>query len=294
MAKRVLITGFKGFTGQYMSTVLASAGYDVFGLGNSGVAQGNYFVANLLDQSELNSVIKQVKPDYVVHLAAIAFVAHGTPNDFYNVNLIGTRNLLEALAISGAPVKKILVASSANVYGNNASGLLDESTPYNPSNDYSISKIAMEYVCKLWSDKLPIVIARPFNYTGVGQQDNFLIPKIVKHFRELAEVIELGNINVERDFNDVRAVVSAYVGLLEDGEVGEVYNVACGRPLSLMSIIESCQEITGHRIEVTVNPAFVRANEVKVLAGENIKLRSLLPDWQPIAMSDTLHWMLKP
>ena len=294
MSKRVLITGFKGFTGQYMSTVLTSAGYEVFGLGNSGSTQGNYFVANLLDQSELNSVIKHIKPDYVVHLAAIAFVGHGTPNDFYNVNLIGTRNLLETLAFSGAPIKKILVASSANVYGNQASGLLDESTPFSPANDYAISKIAMEYVCNLWSKKLPIVIARPFNYTGVGQQDNFLIPKIVKHFRERAEVIELGNINVERDFNDVRSVVGAYLGLLEDGEVGKVYNVACGRPLSLMSIIESCQEITGHRVEVTVNPAFVRANEVKVLAGENKKLRSLLPDWHPIDMSDTLHWMLKP
>ena len=294
MAKRVLITGFKGFTGQYMSTVLASAGYEVFGLGNSGSPQGNYFVANLLDQSELNSVIKYIKPDYVVHLAAIAFVGHGTPNDFYNVNLIGTRNLLEALAFSGAPIKKILVASSANVYGNQASGLLDESTPFSPANDYAVSKIAMEYVCNIWTEKLPIVITRPFNYTGVGQQDNFLIPKIVKHFRDRAEVIELGNINVERDFNDVRAVVGAYVGLLEDGEVGEVYNVACGRPLSLLSIIESCQEITGHRIEVTVSPAFVRANEVKVLAGDNNKLRALLPDWQPIDMSDTLHWMLEP
>lgn len=275
-----------------MAAELSSAGYEVFGLGSAGSTESNYFVANLLDQSELRAVLKQVEPDYVVHLAAIALVAHGTPNEFYNVNLIGTRNLLEAITSSGSPVKKVLVASSANVYGNQASGLLDETTPFNPANDYAVSKVAMEYVCSLFADKLPIVVARPFNYTGVGQLDNFLVPKIVNHFRNRAELIELGNIDVQRDFNDVRAVVSAYLGLLEDGEVGEAYNVACGRPLSLMSIIESCEGITGHRIEVQVNPAFVRSNDVKVLAGDNKKLCSILPEWQSIDMSDTLLWML--
>lgn len=275
-----------------MAAELSSAGYEVFGLGSAGSTEGNYFVANLLDQSELNAVLKQVRPDYVVHLAAIAFVAHGTPNDFYNVNLIGTRNLLEAIYSSGTSVEKILVASSANVYGNQASGLLHESAPFNPANDYAVSKVAMEYVCNLWADKLPIVVARPFNYTGVGQLENFLIPKIVNHFKNRSDVIELGNLDVERDFNDVRAVVSGYLGLLKHGDAGEVYNVACARPVSLMRIIESCQEITGHTIEVQVNPAFVRTNEVKVLAGDNQKLRSLLPDWHPIDNSDTLQWML--
>jgi nucleoside-diphosphate-sugar epimerase len=292
MSKRVLITGYKGFTGRYMAAELSSEGYEVFGLGSAGLTEGNYFVANLLEQSELGAVLKQVKPDYVVHLAAIAFVAHGTPNDFYNINLIGTRNLLEAIASSGSPVNKVLVASSANVYGNQASGLLDEATPFNPANDYAVSKVAMEYVCSLFADKLPIVVARPFNYTGVGQLDNFLVPKIVNHFRNRAELIELGNIDVQRDFNDVRAVVSAYLGLLLHGIVGEVYNVASGRPMSLMKIIESCQELTGHSLEVQVNPSYVRANEVKVLAGDNHKLCSLLPDWHPIDNSDTLQWML--
>src|SRR3546814_19773637 len=113
---------------------------------------------------------------------------------------------LEALAAEAHAVECILLASSANVYGNAAEGVLDESTPLRPANDYAVSKAAMEYMARLWFDKLPIVIARPFNYTGIGPSDAFLLLKIVGHFPRGLTRIELGNRDVFRDFSDVRAL----------------------------------------------------------------------------------------
>jgi len=290
MRERVLITGINGFTGRYLAAELNDAGYEVFGLGNTGVSTESYKVVNLLDGKELLEVLSSIKPDYVVHLAAIAFVGHGSPKDFYDVNLIGTRNLLQGLEQSSLDLKRVLVASSANVYGNQTEGCLDETVDFNPANDYAISKVAMEYVCKLWIDRLPIVVARPFNYTGLGQSESFLIPKIVSHFKRYADQIELGNLDVERDFNDVRSVVRAYKGLLKSSVNGDVYNVCSGVSTSLRSIIASCEHLTGHQIKISVNPDFVRENEIKVLVGQPDKLRLLLPEWESISVKETLKW----
>ncbi|WET42748.1 GDP-mannose 4,6-dehydratase [Citrobacter enshiensis] len=135
-----------------------------------------------------------------------------------------------------------MLASSANVYGNGTAGKLSESTVVNPANDYAVSKLAMEYMSHLWMDKLPIFITRPFNYTGVGQTDNFLLPKIVKHFKAKSPTIELGNIDVWRDFTDVRALSKAYVKLLHAKPFGEVINICSGRTYSLRKVIELCEK----------------------------------------------------
>jgi nucleoside-diphosphate-sugar epimerase len=187
----------------------------------------------------------------------------------------------------------VLIASSANVYGNAAEDLLDETTPAAPANDYAVSKLAMEHMARLWQSRLPIVITRPFNYTGVGQDENFLLPKIVSHFLRKAERIELGNLDVWRDFSDVRAVVSAYRGLLEARPIGQTINVSSGVTHSLREVIEICSEITGHQIITEVNPAFVRENEVKTLCGDNSRLRGLVPEWQTPPLKETLRWMLE-
>ena len=121
-------------------------------------------------------------------------------------------------------------------------------------------------------DRLPIVITRPFNYTGVGQAPQFLLPKIVGHFRRGEKVIELGNIDVERDFSDVRFLTQAYCRLLENAPAGEVFNVCSGAVFSLKEVLAMIAEIAGYEIEVRVNPAFVRNNEVKRLEGSNRKL----------------------
>ncbi|MGY1449114.1 GDP-mannose 4,6-dehydratase [Pseudomonas chlororaphis] len=290
--KRALITGIHGFTGRYMAAELRASGYDVIGLGSQPSDDADYHQIDLADGPGLCTLLAMVQPDVVVHLAALAFVGHGSADAFYRVNLIGTRNLLEAIAASGNQLDCVLLASSANVYGNVSEGLLSESTPPAPANDYAVSKLAMEYMANLWRDKLPIVIARPFNYTGVGQADNFLLPKIVSHFRRKAEKIELGNLDVWRDFSDVRALVQAYRGLIEAKPVGETVNVSSGRTYSLREVIAVCTAITGHQIQVEVNPAFVRSNEVKTLCGDNSKLRSLIGGWHTPSLDETLSWML--
>jgi len=150
----------------------------------------------------------------------------------------------------------------------------------------------MEHMALSYIDRLPIVITRPFNYTGPGQAPQFLIPKLVSHFARRADRIELGNLNVEREFNDVHMVCEAYLRLLVHGEPGNIYNVCSGQPHTLQHVINTLERITGHTMAVDVNPAFVRANEVHRLCGSPDKLQAAvgpLGDW---GLEDTLQWML--
>lgn len=289
---RVLITGLQGFTGRYMAAELEQNGYEVWGIGSSNPDEPRTLQADLTDTASLIAAVQKVQPQYVVHLAGIAFVGHGQPKAFYDINLVGTRNLLEALAPVSDQLRCVLLASSANVYGNLQGGLLDETNPTNPANDYAVSKLAMEYMAKIWAPHIPVVIARPFNYTGVGQSDSFLIPKIVSHFVHKRDTIELGNMDVWREFNDVRDVVHAYRKLIEAAPVEQTINVCSSNLVSLRDALSLASEMTGHTLNVTVNPAFVRPNEVLKLGGETTLLKTFVPDWKPRALRETLAWMI--
>lgn len=296
---KVLITGADGFTGRYLAKELSSAGHEVHGLIHMPMPEGvedvaQLHVANLCDLPALSAVVQAVQPEKVAHLAAIAFVAHGDVSAIYNTNLVGTRNLLESLVLSKSPLSAVLLASSANIYGNAVEGTLDESTPAAPANDYAVSKLAMEYAAALYADRLPLIIARPFNYTGVGQSESFLIPKIISHVRRKATVIELGNLDVARDFSDVRNVVRVYHRLLESPvAVSQAFNVCSGRAWSLNEVLAMVREISGHDFEVKVNPAFVRQNEVKTLLGSRRKLNAATGEMPEIELRETLRWMLE-
>jgi nucleoside-diphosphate-sugar epimerase len=290
--RRALITGLRGFTGYYMARELSAAGYHVHGTVLPGEPTGpDIFAVDLLDRASVATAVEQVRPDVVVHLAGIAFVAHNDADQMYRVNVVGTRNLLEALAAGSHKPSSVLLASSANIYGNADIPVIDESVAPGPANDYAVSKLAMEYMARLWMDKLPITIARPFNYTGVGQTENFLLPKIVSHFRKEARRIELGNLAIARDFSDVRTVARCYRRLLAAAPSGEAFNVCSGQPHSLESLIDMMSDIAGYRIEVHVNPAFVRANEVLTLTGSNAKLAAVIGKIEPTPLLETLRWM---
>jgi nucleoside-diphosphate-sugar epimerase len=287
----VLLTGANGFTGRYVRAELEAAGYTVCNA-VVGAARGPHETTlDITSIDDCRRVMEKVRPDYLVHLAAISFVQHADADAFYRVNVIGTINLLQAMADAKLSPRRVLVASSANVYGNATAGVIGETQPPQPVNHYAVSKLAMEYMVKTWSDRLPIVLTRPFNYTGVGQQPHFLVPKIVSHFVQRAPVIELGNLDVERDFSDVRMVARAYRGLLECESAGETVNICGGHPYSLRAIIGMMQEIAGYGIEVRVNPAFVRQSEVKTLVGSPDKLRRLVGELNIIPLEDTLRWM---
>lgn len=284
-----LVTGSLGFTGQYVSAELAAAGYKVVGMSHEPGAGA--IAVDICDREATTKAVADLMPDVVVHLAAIAFVAHGDADGIYRTNIIGTRNLLEALASNKHRPRAVILASSANIYGNSEAELLTEDLPPSPANDYAVSKFAMEQMARLWSDRLPIILTRPFNYTGVGQSEKFLLPKIVAHFRRRAPVIELGNINVARDFQDVRFVASAYRRLLDADAVGEVVNLCSGHAYTLNEVIQMMEDLAGYRIEVRVNPDFMRANEVAKLVGSNKKLARLIGPLNMIPLRQTLQWM---
>jgi nucleoside-diphosphate-sugar epimerase len=296
---RTLVTGAAGFTGRYLVRLLADQGDEVHGVVHEtpdrpvdGISRVH--VADLADHLATQQVVEAVRPDHIVHLAAIAFVAHQDVEAMYRSNIVGTRNLLDALARSGLSPSAVIVASSANIYGNARGGVLDEKTTAAPANDYGISKVATELVTHLYRDQLPLILVRPFNYTGVGQDQNFLVPKIVDHFRRRAPVIELGNIEVARDFSDVRTIVDAYARLLRaPNAIGQTFNISSGQATPLRAVIDACQEITGHRLEVKVNPGFVRANEVKTLAGSAARLVAAIGPLREIPLIETLRWMLE-
>lgn len=284
---KILITGAKGFTGLYLSDAAKQAGYEVVALS-----------ANLNDAQALEQEVLSAKPDFVAHLAGISFVASKDHEAFYRVHALGTSNLLQVLTKLQTAPKKILLASSATVYGNSANHLSDETQALAPIDHYAMSKVAMEEMAKTFFNRLPIVIARPFNYTGPGQKGNFLIPKLVDHFAQHKPFIELGNLNIEREFNNVHMICDAYIKLLQLGNANEIYNVCSGQARSLQFVLDTLKKITGHDIEIRVNPDFVRASEVHRMVGNPNKLKGLLTSngitLTSPALEETLKQMLDP
>lgn len=317
----MLLTGARGFTGFYVRVELEAAGYHVIdavaetgahaaaaaaAVGTASVAdaapapadpviaplaQAEQVALDITSLDHCRAVMQAVRPDYLIHLAAISFVGHADAEAFYRVNVVGTLNLLQAMADTGVVPKRVVLASSANIYGNAAAGILTEAQPPAPINHYAMSKLAMEYLVKPWCERFPIVVTRPFNYTGVGQGAQFLVPKIVSHFVARAPVIELGNLDVERDFSDVRTVARVYRDLLQADCAGQTVNICSGQPYSLRAIVGMMEAIAGYAIEVRVNPAFVRANEVKTLLGSTAHLHALVGEHGHIPLQDTLRWM---
>ncbi|MFA0349126.1 GDP-mannose 4,6-dehydratase [Vibrio sp. 10N.222.55.C6] len=286
--KKVLLTGADGFTGKYVESELLSRGYSVVGLVYRQAKEGQV-ACDLTDRKAVVECLKEVKPDYIIHLAALSFVGHADQKAFYDVNVFGALNLLEAAKELGLELKKVVFASSANIYGNpeNVTRISESITP-SPVNHYAMSKLAMEHMAKLWFSQYPMIITRPFNYTGPGQAGQFLIPKIVSHFQKKASEIELGNTDVSRDFSDVRDIALAYANLLESDAQSEIVNLCSGQVTSLQSIISMMEKIAGYDINVRVNPDFVRENEIKILGGDNTKLTSLTGEAPSITIEKTL------
>jgi len=284
---KIAITGANGFTGSHFVKIAEKAGHEVFPV-----------EIDLLDEKNLKASLEQIQFESVINFAGLSYVNHKEETDFYAVNVIGVMNLLNAL--SDLPCKglqSVLLVSSAQVYGNNAESKIDEKVPPAPKNHYAMSKLAMEYMCHTYLDQLPVMLVRPFNYTGPGQDLNFVIPKIVDHFSRQTKEIELGNLDVEREYNDIRFACNAYLALLTHGEVGEIYNLTSGRPYKLQYILDLLAEMTGHTIQVKNNPSLVRQNEIQCLFGDPAKLSDILElaevNVEEFKLIDTLQWMIE-
>jgi nucleoside-diphosphate-sugar epimerase len=290
----LLITGAAGFTGRHLIAAANQKGYRCIAMaqhkGPKIPDAYDTLIADLLDPASLEQAIGSVKPDYVAHLAAISFVAHGSAAEIYQVNQLGTINLLDAIRKSAPEIAKVIIASSANIYGNTTNLPITESVPPAPVNHYGMSKVTMEMAAQLYSD-LPIVLTRPFNYTGCGQSPNFIIPKIVNAFKAGKREIELGNLDVFRDFSDVRDVVAAYMRLLETNTKALAFNICSGKATSLLSVIETLNDLAGYEIQVCVNQDFVRSDEIKMLYGSAQLLESEIGHYREHSFNSTLEWM---
>lgn len=288
---RVLITGISGFTGRHLADTLAEYGWDIVGLGDKRLpVESDHLEADLADTIRLSEWIAIVRPTHIVHLAALSHVI-GDPLSFYRVNVLGTESLLEAVSRSGIVPEKVLIASSANIYGNATQSPISEHSPVRPVNHYALSKAAMELLVEKWFEKMPIVLVRPFNYTGPGQSEAFVFPKIVAAYRRGDPVLRLGNLDVARDLSDVRFVCEAYRRLLVSDARSETFNVCSGRSVALLSVLDTMAEIAGHRPRIEVDPAFVRKDEILDLRGDPAKLLAQIGHLEPWPLRKILERM---
>ena len=188
--------------------------------------------------------------------------------------------------------KKILFVSSAQVYYNYNENKIKEDFKISPINHYANSKFSMESILDWYKSIFNINIVRPFNYTGIGQSNKFIVPKIILHFKERKLKINLGDIDVSRDFSDVRDVCSAYIHIMKYAEKSETFNICSGKNIYLKDLINKISKITKHKLNVIEDDDFKRNNLIKHLKGDNSKL--LLTGWKPYFTNfdSTLEWMI--
>ena len=288
---KILLTGFSGFTGKYILQEAEKLGMDVVCLSEDG--KPSSAPIDLLDYKAVSEKVKELSPNSLIHLAALSYVQHEPASDFYDVNIGGTRNILQAIAgLPNGNLVNNVFASSSNVYGVTDQVELDEKSPLKPVSDYGLSKKAMEELVFLWHNKMPVTITRPFNYTGVGQRETFLVPKIVDAFKSRREQLELGNIDIYRDFSDVRFIAKAYLTLASQRVGFRVLNLCSGNLVSIKEIISICARITGHELNVLSVSKYRRHNEILKLKGDAYRMTKALGYNSPYSIEDTLEWML--
>lgn len=297
--RTALITGGGGFVGPYLRAELTALGAQVWssgvsGPGSAGTGSEHTVSLDVRRAAEVSALFQELRPQEVYHLAGITRPGAGQSAAFYEVNLQGTLNVLEAAAAVGSSV---LVVSSAYVYGAQ-SGLLTEDAPLKPVNAYGASKAAADLAAISYAlAGHRVVRARPFNHVGPGQSPDFLLPTLVQQLVQieqgnLSPVLKLGNLDSVRDFTDVRDIVRAYPQLLREGENGEVYNLASGRGVSVRELANLVMRRSQRPLKLTTEPTRVRATDIPSLVGDASKLRAAL-GWRPtLTLEQTLDDML--
>jgi len=278
---KVLITGERGFTGRKIFDHLIASGYQCAGLN-----------VDITDFQAVRSRVDQINPTHVLHLAAISNPSSDDARGMYLVNQIGTLHLLESLKHSSCILEKVVLASSAAVYGSNAGVLTDELTLPMPSNHYGVSKFAMELLVSAYSDILPVQCVRPFNYTGVGQGDWFVVPKIVNAFVAKKKTLKLGNIEIEREFNDLRDVVEIYTQLLFSTATIGTVNLCSGSISSIKNVISIVSDITGQKLSIELDKKFMRKGDLQVISGNPELLSDAVNPLFSHTLEDTLEAMV--
>lgn len=291
----ILVTGASGFTGRALCAALHAQGHTVYGLSQRMPAATPWqaYACDLRHSASIDELLQQLRPRAVVHLAARSFVDDSDYLGFYDHNVVASSHLFEAARRHG--VQRVIAASSANVYGVPATHdlPLSESAPLQPVNHYGASKLAMEHIARTYADDFALTITRPFNYTGLGQAAYFLIPKLAAHFAQRKPTINLGNLDVARDYTSIADVVHAYQLLLDcDAAAGRTVNICSGQVYSLQQLLDLFTQLSGHQLHVHSQSQFVRRHDIAVLSGDYTLLHQLC-GWQPRqSIPDLLQSML--
>jgi GDP-4-dehydro-6-deoxy-D-mannose reductase len=290
---RVLVTGSKGFVGYWLIAHLEAQGDEVIGIDVE---------VDITDPPAIREAVLAIAPEGIIHLAAQASVgaSWAAQGPTYQVNTLGTVNLLEAALACTQPPRVVLISSS-EVYGKvQPSELpLREDRLFAPQSPYAASKAASEVVgLQAWlGSGLEVVRARPFNHTGPGQRPDFVVPALAKQVAEAAasgaDVLYTGNLDARRDLTDVRDVVRAYRALLVSGSAGEAYNVCRGESVPIQEIAERLLVLAGTDLRIEVDPARVRPVEIPEVRGDSSRLRQAT-GWSPdIGLEQTLADVLE-
>ena len=297
---RVLVTGGSGFVGRRLLEALHDRGDDVTSAAPSR-GDDEHLPLDLTDSDNVRAVVEMVRPQLVFHLAAQSFVPRAIeePLETFRVNVDGTAYLLEALRAQDTPKPRLLFVSSAEVYGPRppADMPLRETLPPRPANPYAASKAAGEALVLGYHSSfgLDAVISRAFNHIGAGQDPRFAVSAFAHRLARVAageeRVMQVGNVESERDFLDVRDVVSAYVALAERGVSGEIYTVCSGNAVKMREILRRLVNIAGVPVEIREDPALMRTTttEISRSVGDPAKLKRTT-GWSPrIDLADSLR-----
>lgn len=294
LKKNLLVTGLTGFVGRHLQQhldqpdsawrlVLPPSSYD------------------LIHPESLRAWCEQ-SPDAVIHLAGQTFVpeAFRDPARTLEINLLGTLNLLQALKAGGFN-GTFLYVSSGDVYGQvDESDLpVTERLMPEPRNPYAVSKLAAEHLCRQWgiSEGWQVMVARPFNHIGAGQKDGFVIASAARQIMRIAgglqaPEIAVGDVDVTRDFLDVRDVISAYFALLEHGRSGEIYNLCSGVERTVRELIIQMARLAGVSVDLVQDPSRLRPADQRRVVGSAAKLQQDT-GWEPsISITETLQSVL--
>lgn len=295
--KKLLVTGAHGFVGQWIQRLAPD------------IAKRHGFALavppqsfDVLDAAQVRQQLAQHRPDAIIHLAAQSNVplAFSDPEATFRVNVFGTLRLLEGIRDAGLAPRTVFV-SSGDVYGNvpEAEMPVGEDRIPRPRNPYAVSKLAAENLCYQWTqtERLEIMVARPFNHIGAGQSDTFALPAFARQIAQIKvarrrPVIEVGDIDVTRDFTHVVDVIEGYLAILREGTPGETYNIASGRDRLIRDLLGRLLQIAGVEAEVRRDAAHFRPAEQRVVRGGNAKIARL--GWQPVRdIDDALRDILQ-
>ena len=309
---KALVTGAGGFVGQHLCRRLVEDGHKVYGAthpaerlrGEQRVRGCSYRPCNVCDFAALRDGLKWASPDWIVHLAAISSPPDAArhPDETWRTNFIGTMRLYEAVRLSGLKPRILFVGSSDEYGAPPPENLpIDETCPLSPVGVYGGSKAAADLASGFFVERygLDIVRCRPFNHTGPGQSPRFVCSDFARQVAQAAlrpsrrRIMLVGNLEVRRDFTDVRDVVRAYVAALQRCAKGEVYNIASETAARIGDILDKLIALTGVKIEVRPDPERLRANDAPRIVGDASKFR-LATGWRPeIPLDDTLWDLLE-